>query len=56
MPAKSAKQYGMMAAIDHGAKSDSGIGPSKKVAKEFVDKTSPDKRSMFMKHLRGKKR
>jgi hypothetical protein len=57
MPAKSAKQYGMMAAIAHGAKSKTGVGPSQAVAKEFVDKTPSDKRSMFMKHLKkGKKR
>lgn len=56
MPAKSAKQYGMMQAIAHGAK-NMGVGPSKKVAKKFVKETPKDKRSMFAKHLgKGKKR
>lgn len=49
MPAKSEKQYRFMAGIAHGMKPRSGKGPSKKIAKEFVDKTSPKKRSMFMK-------
>lgn len=51
MPAKSAKQYKFMAMIAHGGKSNkkNNIGPSSKVAEEFVHKTSPKKRSMFMK-------
>jgi len=49
MPAKSAKQYRFMQAIAHGAKSNTGIGPSKEVAKEFVSKTSKEKRSLFSK-------
>lgn len=49
MPAKSAKQYRFMAMIAHGGKSNKGIGPSKEVASEFVHKTNPKKRSMFMK-------
>lgn len=53
MPAKSAKQYKMMAAIAHGAKLD--VGPSQKVAKEFVDKTPPAKRSQFMSKATKKK-
>lgn len=49
MPAKSAKQYRFMAMMAHGGKSNKGVGPSEDVAKEFVEKTSPKKRSMFMK-------
>jgi hypothetical protein len=49
MPAKSAKQYKFMAGIAHGMKSNKGVGPSEEVAEEFVHKTSPKKRSMFMK-------
>lgn len=55
MPAKSAKQYGMMAAIAHGAKSKSPSGPSPEVAREFVRKTGPEKRSLFMKQLKKKR-
>ena len=54
MPAKSAKQYKFMAGIAHGMKPFDG-GPSPKVAKEFVDKTPPEKRSMFMKKKSDKK-
>ena len=51
MPAVSGKQYRFMAMIAHGGKSNKkgGIGPSPKIAEEFVHKTSPKKRSMFMK-------
>ena len=49
MPAVSGKQYRFMAGIAHGMKPRKGIGPSPKVAEEFVHKTSPKKRSMFMK-------
>ena len=49
MPAVSGKQYRFMAMIAHGGKSKKGIGPSPEVAEEFVHKTSPKKRSMFMK-------
>jgi len=50
VPAKSAKQYRFMAMIAHGGKSNKkGIGPSPKVAEDFVHATSPKKRSMFMK-------
>lgn len=52
MPAKSGKQYRMMAAIAHGAKPLKGTGPSPEVAREFVEKTPAKKRSQFMK---GKK-
>jgi hypothetical protein len=50
MPAVSPKQYRFMAMIAHGGKSNKkGVGPSKEVAEEMVHKTSPKKRSMFMK-------
>jgi hypothetical protein len=49
MPAVSGKQYRFMAMIAHGGKSNKGVGPSPEVAEEFVHKTSPKKRSMFMK-------
>ena len=56
MPAKSPKQYGMMAAIAHGAKPMSSIGPSQAVAKEMVEKTPLKKRSAFMKALKKRKK
>ncbi len=49
MPAKSAKQFKMMAAIANHKGSKFDGGPSEKVAKEFVSKTPKSKRSMFMK-------
>ena len=49
MPAKSAKQYRLMAGIAHGMKSKGGIGPSKEVAEEFVKKTTAKKRSQWSK-------
>ncbi len=50
MPAISGRQYRFMAMIAHGGKSNKkGVGPSKEVAEEFVNKTPPKKRSMFMK-------
>jgi len=49
MPAKSSAQYKLMAGIAHGMKPNFGVGPSKEVAEEFVKKTPPAKRSMFMK-------
>jgi hypothetical protein len=50
MPAVSGKQYRFMAMIAHGGKSNKskGVGPSPEVAEEFVHKTSPKKRSFFM--------
>lgn len=45
-----------MAGIAHGMTPRSGKGPSKEVAEEFVHKTSPEKRSMFMKHYSKKDR
>ncbi len=49
MPAKSAKQLRFMEGIAHGMKPNSGVGPSKAVAKEFVDKTPSSKKKIFMK-------
>ena len=49
MPAKSRAQFKFMAGIAHGMKPRGGIGPSPQVAEEFVKKTSPKKRSQFMK-------
>ncbi len=54
MPAKSAKQYGLMQAAAHG--NLRGAGPSEEVGKEFVDATPPAKRSSFAKALRKKKK
>lgn len=53
MPAKSAKQYGLMQARAHGSP---GPGPSPEVAKRFIEETPSSKRSEFAKHLRKKKR
>jgi hypothetical protein len=53
MPAKSAKQYRFMQAIAHGSSNKVNVGPSKEVAKEFIEKTPAKKRSAFMK--KGKK-
>ncbi len=56
MPARSAKQWGLMSMIAHGGKIG-GLGqPTKTVAKEFVAKTPKDKRSAFSKALRKKKK
>jgi len=54
MPAKTAKQYRLMAAIAHGAKPKGGKGPSREVAKEFVKETPPAKRREFMAQLKGR--
>lgn len=51
MPAKSAAQFGKMAAAMHG--NVSGISPT--VGKEFVDKTPAVKRRAFSKTLNKKK-
>ena len=50
MPAKSAKQYRFMQMMAHNPEKSrsKGIGPSKAVAQDFIDKTSPKKRSQFM--------
>jgi hypothetical protein len=55
MPATSAKQYRFMAGIAHGMKPRKGIGPSQAVAKEFVDKTPPEKRRQFSRKNSGMK-
>jgi len=47
MPVKSAKQFRFMQAAAHGDLSSAG--PSSKVAKEFLNKTSHKKKSMFAK-------
>lgn len=54
MPAKSAKQYKFMQAVAHGGSDKFDGGPSKKVAKEFIDETPKKDRSRFMKR-HGKK-
>jgi hypothetical protein len=58
MPAKSGKQYRLMAMIAAGkkpskSKSSSGVGPSEEVAKEFVSKTPEKKRKLFMRKRDG---
>ena len=55
MPAKSAKQYGLMQAALHGNLKGLG-GPSKEVAQHFIDKTPSKKRSSFAKALNKKKK
>lgn len=53
MPAVSAKQYGLMQAVAHGTSTKSGLGgPSREVAKEFVEKTPAKKRKVFAKALK----
>lgn len=54
MPAKSAKQYGLMQAAAHG--NLKGVGPSPKVAREFIDKTPHADRSKFAKALKKHKK
>jgi len=49
MPAKSAKQFKFMAMAAHNPSKMRSIGPSKKVAEEFIKKTPAKKRSQFMK-------
>lgn len=53
MPIKSAKQYGLMNAALHGSITGKrgGEGPTKAVAKEFVDKTPSTKRKKFSQML-----
>lgn len=48
MPAKSAKQFRFMEMAAHNPSKMRSVGPSKKVAEEFIKKTSPKKRSQFM--------
>ena len=54
MPAKSAKQYGLMQGIAHGSITGKS-GPSRAVAREFVDKTPSKKRKAFSRALLNKK-
>jgi len=51
MPAKSAKQYRFMQMMAHNPskKHSKGIGPSPEVAREFIEKTSVNKRKEFAK-------
>lgn len=42
--------------IAHGGEASSGIGPSKKVAQEFVDATPHKKRKAFAKKKKKEKR
>lgn len=51
MPAKSAKQYRFMQMMAHNPekKRTKGIGPSPAVAREFIEKTSKEKRKQFSK-------
>lgn len=49
MPAKSAKQFGLMQAAAHG--NLKGAGPPPEVAKEFIHKTPKKKRKSFSKSL-----
>lgn len=55
MPAVSPKQFGFMQAARAGKLKGMG-GPSAAVAKDFVDKTSPNKRSSFAKALAKKRK
>lgn len=53
MPAKSAKQYRFMQMMAHNpemARKHGSKGPSPKVAREFIEKTSAKKRKEFSKH------
>ena len=50
MPIRSKSQYGLMQAAAHGKLRGIG-GPSKEVAKEFIDKTPAKKRSNFAKFI-----
>jgi len=54
MPAKSAKQYGLMQAAAHGKLK--GMGPPPDVAREFIEKTPPKKRRAFAKALASRKK
>ena len=55
MPAKSKAQYGLMQGIMHGSIMPDH-GPSKSVAKEFVNKTPAKKKSIFAKNLKKHKK
>jgi hypothetical protein len=49
MPAKSARQYRFMQMMAHNPekKRGKGVGPSKEVAREFIEKTSKAKRKEY---------
>jgi hypothetical protein len=55
MPAKSAKQYGLMQAATHGMAKGLGA-PSESVAKEFIAKTPSDKKHKFARALAAKRK
>lgn len=55
MPAKSAKQYGLMQAAAHGNLRGTG-GPSEGVAREFIKKTPSDVKSKFAHAIMKKKK
>lgn len=55
MPAKSAKQYGLMQGIAHGSITGKA-GPSRAVAKEFVNATPAKKKHKFAKALISKRK
>jgi len=55
MPAKSAKQYGLMQASAHGIARGIG-GPSKEVAQHFIEMTPREKRKKFVRALSKKSR
>ncbi len=46
----------MMAAIAHGTSNMGAVGPSKKVAEEFIHKTPAATRSKFAKQLAKKRK
>ena len=54
MPAKSGKQFKLMAGVMSGSIKGSGIPSS--TAREFVEKTPAKKRSAFSKHLKKYKK
>lgn len=51
MPVKSAAQYRFMQMMAHNPekKKTTGVGPSKEVAREFIEKTPREKRRLFSK-------
>lgn len=49
MPAKSAKQYRFMQMMAHNPEKANSKGPSPKVAREFIEKTSAKKRKQWSK-------
>ncbi len=53
MPAKSGKQFRYMAGVMSGSINPGKSGPSRSVAKEFVDKTPSNKRKRFASNLRN---